>query len=153
MIPSSVAENEDFTCSSVSSGSLDIDVLLQRVQTPTRRPSGAPTDSPCPSPTGECTQPGPRISEEGTACKKRRVLGADRSKPAPALKPDFKDVACSFITELQAAHKKPDSKHMNYVVTIAERLDQIQNCKRVAILKHQMDNLIHEALMEEMADD
>ena len=150
----SSSENDDSVCTSASSGSPDIDVLLQRVQTPIPRPSEAHTDSPCPSPTGECPQPGLMIREEGTACKKRRVsLVADRSKPAPAPKPDFKNEACSFTTALQAANKTPESKHINYVVTIAERLDQIQSVKRVAILKHHIDNLIHEALMEEMVDD
>ena len=41
---------------------------------------------------------------------------------------------------------------MSYALTIAERLQQIQSLKRVTLLKHKLDWLIHEALLEEMPD-
>lgn len=41
---------------------------------------------------------------------------------------------------------------MNYAATVAERLSQITSAKQVAVLKHKIDNLLHEAIMEEMAD-
>ena len=81
----------------------------------------------------------------------RRVLGTNKLSPT-AQKPDFEDVVIGFLTQLKENWQRNENPHMNYALTITERLQQIQSLKRVTILKHKLDGLIHEALLEEMPD-
>ena len=132
-----------------ASPSADIEMLLQRVQEPIQQQAGGsqePADNRAPpeSSKGLAELPSPPT-------KVRRVLGTNKLSPT-AQKPDFQDVAIGFLTQLKENRQRNENPHMNYALTIAERLQQIQSLKRVTILKHKLDGLIYEALLEEMPD-
>ena len=123
-------------------GGGDIDLLACQIQK--RRASASMVDS-------ETTPvlPGTIGNELLSPPTKRKVLGTVKKQSG---KPDLQDVAIGFIQQLQETRKKPENPHLNYALTIAERLQQINSSKRVTILKHKMDNLIYEAIVEEMPD-
>ena len=82
----------------------------------------------------------------------RHVFGTNKLSPA-AQKPDFQDVEIGFLTQLKEnLQKRKENPHMNYAFTIAEGLQQIKSLRRVTVLKHKLDGLIHEAVLEEMLD-
>ena len=147
-------------------GSTDISLLLSYSRMQRSGSSSSTSTSREEYPTGPSTglpdaeclpvlvSPTPR-KEPSTSSRppnpKRRILGAaPTSKPD---KPDFEDVAVGFIQQLKESRsQKSHNPHMNYAATVADRLSQITSAKQVAVLKHKIDNLLHEAIMEEMAD-
>ena len=132
-----------------ASPSADIEMLLQRVREPVQQQTGGsqePADNRAPSESskGLAELPSPPT-------KVRRVLGTNKLSPT-AQKLDFQDVAIGFLTQLKENRQRNENPHMSYALTIAERLRQIQSLKRVTLLKHKLDGLIHEALLEVMPD-
>ena len=124
-------------------------MLLQRAREPVQQQASG-----CQEPVDNCAPP---ESSRGLAelpsppTKVRRVLGTNKLSPT-AQKLDFQDVAIGFLTQLKENQQRNENPLMNYALTIAERLQQIQSLKRVTLLKHKLDELIHEALLEEMPD-
>ncbi|XP_025085203.1 uncharacterized protein LOC112558763 [Pomacea canaliculata] len=89
----------------------------------------------------------PRLCEEGLSpLKKKRALGPSHS-PTSGLE----EVAINFIESLKEA-RKSNNEYLNYGLTVADRLAKIQSARRLSVLKHKIDTLIHEAMMEEMPD-
>ena len=63
--------------------------------------------------------------------------------------PVLEEVAIDFIKNIQSRSHVQDP-NVNYAQTVADRLGQIKDARRLAVLKMNIDKIIHEAVMEEM---
>ena len=133
-----------------ASPSADIEMLLQHVWEPVQQQASGsqePADNRAPpeSSSGLAELPSPPT-------KVRHVFGTNKLSPA-AQTPDFQDVETGFLTQLKEnRQKRKENPHMNYALTLTESLQQIKSLRRVTVLKHRLDGLIHEAVLEEMLD-
>lgn len=85
--------------------------------------------------------------------RKKRVLGSKTTSKPP--KADFEDAALGFLYHLTEERKNqtPGDPQHNYARTVADRLNQIKSVKRRTMVKHKIDSIIHDALMEEIPDE
>ncbi|KAL8602335.1 hypothetical protein ACOMHN_022848 [Nucella lapillus] len=87
---------------------------------------------------------------------KRRVTEKN-SVPQPKFKdtPNLCKMASAALNPNTKENRtrNPNDTNMNFAVTVADRLDQIRNRRRLEVVKNKMDNLLHEALMEDLSDD
>ncbi|PVD22410.1 hypothetical protein C0Q70_18222 [Pomacea canaliculata] len=86
--------------------------------------------------------------------QKKRMLSHVNATSPSSSSDVLENAVTDLIQEIRENHKqKIDDPLFTYAKTVADRLREIKNKRRLLVVKNNIDQFIHAALMEEMGDD